>query len=158
MRTGRAGGIIHEREVTNSQMLSLRRMPRHRTSKAIGAAVVLLACLGLSPDRAGAAERFPANPPMPVPRPHVDVPGDAPTEPVKTPPPAPSAPPATGSTRPLTELPPNDPFVRLGHYPRDEQREILRRCATEWDRMKRDGTVTGKIWRDYLSSCLPAEK
>jgi hypothetical protein len=60
--------------------------------------------------------------------------------------------------QPFSELPANDPYVRLGKLPREEQREILRRCASDWDRMKREGAVTGRLWRDFLETCLPDQK
>jgi hypothetical protein len=103
--------------------------------------------LALGVSNGMAAER---TPPFPVPRPRFEAPAQAPQAP-----PA-STVPKTAPDQPKASVPAlHDPYVRLGEYPRDQQREILRRCAAEWDRKKRDGTTIGVIWRDFLGSCLP---
>ena len=107
---------------------------------------------------AGAASGADRAPPLPVPRPRFDAPAAAPQ--------GQAAPGTTGSTSSAVPAPVpatrneeypqgHDPFVRLNEYPREEQRVLLRRCASQWDRRKREGTVTGMIWRDFLEACIP---
>jgi hypothetical protein len=143
-----------DQEAKNSHMLRLRKAVLLQPRIRMTGGHIVLACLVLA-QAVAAAERFPASPPLPVPRPRFEAPAaNAPPAPSPTPPTL--AAPLPAATPPLsTELPPNDPIVRLGAWPREEQREILRRCASEWDRMKREGTTKGMIWRDFLDSCLP---
>ena len=133
---------------TNSQMLMrLRQANATATRTSVSSSRLALAVSGLFISQALGADR---TPPLPVPRPRFDN-----SAPVLT------APGTTGSTSPAPaarteEFPQgHDPFVRLSEFPRDEQREILRRCASEWDHRKKEGKVTGLIWRDYLEACIP---
>ncbi|MBX9739088.1 MAG: hypothetical protein K2X62_03400 [Beijerinckiaceae bacterium] len=37
--------------------------------------------------------------------------------------------------------------------PKPEMRRRLTRCATEWQKLKRDGKDAGLIWRDFAETC-----
>jgi hypothetical protein len=149
-------------------MLRLRQAAARKPRITSCGPLLLLVGLSLQAQCYG-AERQPAStsPPLPVPRPRFDNPAlnASPTPPATSsaapagsvmPGAAPAdAPRPTPSAGTPAAPPVHNPLLRLNDYPREEQRAILRRCAADWERMKREGTIGGLIWRDFLDTCLP---
>jgi hypothetical protein len=55
------------------------------------------------------------------------------------------------SPAPVPDNPEDHPVRQL---PQDELRARLRRCATRWSRMKRDGQTADLLWSDFSRACL----
>jgi hypothetical protein len=75
---------------------------------------------------------------------------------------APSEPPAVSpeASRPVAPplpppaaLPPVDLSVPPPTLPR-ASRQAMRRCALEWEKMKREGHVGAPMWREFATKCL----
>jgi hypothetical protein len=54
---------------------------------------------------------------------------------------------------PPVALPPVDPSIPPPTLPR-ASREAMRRCALEWERMKREGHAGPPMWREFATKCL----
>jgi hypothetical protein len=118
-----------------------------------GRAGAAFACFAVALLAAGdvRAQPLPATPPMPPPRPVM------PYDPPKTPPPPqmePTAPMPAERAREAPAPQPAAPAPVDPHAAHGVDRNLLRACAIEWERMKSSGAAAGKIWRDFASECV----
>jgi hypothetical protein len=161
--------IVEKRHAANSRGASVGPMRRPgRTSLPLARPLMLAVfCLtaigvaGAQPLQQQVAEideaPRPAAPRKPLAAAFIPLPPRRPADLTPNAPPPAAAPrqsePSKPSLPPPVALPPIDPSIPPPTLPR-ASRSAMRRCALEWNSMKRSGHTGPPMWREFATKCL----